>query len=234
MLEQIENIGGATMSTETQKDMLNALQVLSTLTEVPVVVKEFQEEWLLISYDLPHSDEGDKARSEFLKQAGHIGAVQHTESVYLLPWTAQANMEVIRLAEVGKVYCWYGAATTPEQVQELSRQYDAGLAKQVDRIEERAVRILGHVSDSHHKMARKMLDATWPQFEGLARSVVARGHMQMAQRLNAVREVLQLCQRQLDGSPGIVPQLQNVMRSAFEVIDSDPETVSMMKDVTHE
>ena len=186
------------MTTETQETMLKALQVLSTLTEVPVEIKEFQDNWLMITYDLPHSEAGDKARSEFLQQAGHIGAVQHTESVYLLPWTAHANLEVIKLSEVGRVYCWYGAATTTEQMEELSRIYDAGLAKQVDRIEERAVRILGHVSDNHHKMARKMLDATWPHFLGLARSVVARGDMLMAQRLNTVREVLNLCQVQLE------------------------------------
>jgi hypothetical protein len=182
------------MTTETQETMLNALQVLSTLCEVPVEVKEFQEDWLLISYDLPHSEAGDKARSEFLHQAGRIGAVQHTESVYMLPWTAYANLEVIKLAEVGKVYCWYGAATTTEQAMELSAQYDSGLAKQVGKLEERAVKILGHVSDGHQKMGQKMLDTTWPQFEGLARSVVARGHMEMAQKLNAVREILLLCQ----------------------------------------
>ena len=75
--------------------------------------------------------------------------MQHTESVYLLPWTPNANLEALKLAEVGKVYVWYAKASDEAQAAALTREYDAGLKKKLVELEERAIRILGHAKDNH-------------------------------------------------------------------------------------
>ena len=41
-------------------------------------VTNLVKEWILITYDLPNTVEGNKARFAFLKQAPKIGAVMHT------------------------------------------------------------------------------------------------------------------------------------------------------------
>ena len=181
-----------TMEEFTTDNKVAALKVMAVLGNVPLEVKEFQTSWFLITYDMPHSPEGDKARHEFLVNAATIGAIQHTESVYLLPWIPEANMEAIKLAEVGKVYVWYAKASDEMQAADLTREYDRGLRKRLEKLEARAIKILEHASQHHDKRAESMLEHTWPVFNGLARAVAARGSVDLAEYMEGIRTALNI------------------------------------------
>jgi hypothetical protein len=48
------------------------------MTDSKIKVQDVVDKWLLLTYDLPHSEEGDKARALFLARAAAIGATRHT------------------------------------------------------------------------------------------------------------------------------------------------------------
>ncbi len=70
------------------------IEMLARLSDTKIKCRDIVDRWLLLTYDIPHNEKGDKARREFLNAATLVGATQHTESVYLLPWTPAAFSNV--------------------------------------------------------------------------------------------------------------------------------------------
>ena len=124
-----------------------------------------------------------------------MGAIQHTESVYLLPWIPEANLEAIKLAGAGKVFVFYAKASDEMQAADLTREYDIGLRRRLEKLEERAMKILEHASQRHNKRVESMLESTWPVFNGLARAVASRGSVDLAEYLDAIRTALNIAAR---------------------------------------
>lgn len=176
----------ATITLDQQANNLSGLKILSEIFEVPVVVKEFQNDWILFTYDLPNTKEGIKARYEFLYKAKWLGAIQHTESVYLMPWTHQSNTAALNLASVGKVYLWYTKVGDEQQAIGLTRDYDTGLEARIEDLTKRVDKILEQAKKDHRGQVLRMAETTWEKINGIGKAILERGDENLANKLYSV------------------------------------------------
>lgn len=174
------------------KEKRAALEVMAALIGTEVNVKEVEDDWLVISYDLPVTAEGDKTRRDFLAEARIYGAVQLNESVYIMPWTDYANSLALKLAQAGKAMFFYSQPGLPEWNKALTSQYDASLVAEVSRLTERVGRIVGHCADGRYKVAARMREKTIPILDGLSQAVLQRGLEREAERLLELRNLLDM------------------------------------------
>ena len=172
-----------TLTATEQEEKLAALKVLSLLAEVPVEVKKFHSDWILLTYDLPNTKAGVKARYAFLNSARYLGAMMHTESVYLLPWTDAANAAAMALAEAGDIVVWHASPGDNQHAVVLTRNYDKGMKKVIGTLSDRADRIVGHAEKSHEQQVRRMADKTWELINSFSKAVVSRGDEKLAKDL---------------------------------------------------
>lgn len=127
---------------ETEKVRKTAeLEITAMLSGETVATREICDKWILLTYDMPHTVAGDKARRNFLIQARKLGACQHTESVYLMPYSAAAGEVCLELAKAGKLFVWTSESTNPDQAREITTKYDkdlrvmlTGLSERIDRM----------------------------------------------------------------------------------------------------
>lgn len=176
----------ATMTVEKQAEQLAALKALSQIFEIPITVKGFENSWILFTYDLPNTKEGVKTRYEFLNRARWLGAVQHTESVYLMPWTDRANAAALELAKSGKVYLWYTKVGDEQQAVSLTRDYDDGLTARIEELVKRVDKILNQARADHKRQVNRMATTTWEKINGLGRAIIERGDDNLAAKLYSV------------------------------------------------
>ena len=176
-----------TQSSDPRKD----LEASAKLFEIPVDVKDIPAKWVLITYDCPKSEAGDKARGEFLASAKRIGAIMHTESVYLAPWTDRFNSAALDLSAIpeAKVYIWT-AETDAETMRELARHYDMMVGKWMDEIDERLESIRGHVFENHNKLASRMIGRTADMCQEMEAIIKNRGSRVLMDRLTQTRLAL--------------------------------------------
>lgn len=151
------------------------LEVMSGLTDTPIETRELVDKWLLVTYDLPHTEAGDKARREFLLKAQAIGATRHTDSVYLLPWTPQAELLALQLARIGEVVLWTSTTTEEGAAKEVTRVYDKGLEPILDEIAGRIDRINEHLEKRRYKRANKMIPKTERMLNSVGSAIERRG-----------------------------------------------------------
>ena len=173
----------ATMTIEAQEEKLVGLKALSEIFEIPLKVKSFQNDWILITYDLPNTKEGVKTRYEFLNKAKWLGAAQHTESVYLLPWTDRASMVALELAKSGKVYLWYTKVGDEQQAISLTETLDASLENRIIDLEKRVEKVLFHAKKDHVKQVRRMAESTWEKINGIGKAIMETGNETLASKL---------------------------------------------------
>lgn len=153
---------------------IGELETLAVLFDRDIEIKSIMTDFMLITYDIPSSKEGMKARADFLRTARRFGVVQHTESVYYAPWTTEANVAVTKLAGKGKVYVWRASVTDETQARYLTKVYDLTLMKWIEGISERLMRMREHVSAAHAGRAKKMLKVTAALVDGLNEAVTTR------------------------------------------------------------
>lgn len=175
------------METEKKPVDFSSIEVMARLTDVKIETRELVDRWLLITYDLPHNEAGDRARREFLDQARRIGATHHTDSVYLLPWTTYAEQLALQLATRGEVCVWTSQTTNEAKAKEITASYDAGLAPQVDEISERLDKISEHLSAKHFKRADQMLEKTVEMVDALEDAILRRGSAELFISLQLLR-----------------------------------------------
>jgi hypothetical protein len=132
--------------------------------------------WILISYDIPHNEAGDKARGDFLRAAAAIGATRHTDSVYLMPDSPEARSLALRLAatEGGEVWCW-GNAQSLNHAEEVTARYDAALKPLIKELEERLDKIAGYRATNHQKRVMQMIPKTERVLADVEAAVARRG-----------------------------------------------------------
>lgn len=166
-----------------------SMEVLARLTNTEINVREVCDQWLLLTYDLPHNEAGDKARRKFLLESLAIGATRHTDSVYLMPWTTAAEMLALQLSRVtgGDVVVWRSNATSPEQAKEITKNYDASLRPILDDIAERIDRINEYQGKRYFKRANKMMVKTEKMLAQMEQAVLRRG----SASLYIILEILQ-------------------------------------------
>lgn len=98
------------------------------MTDSRIQVRDVVDKFLLLTYDLPDTEAGNKARTHFLTEARAIGAVSHTESVFMMPWSPAAEALALNLAktEGGEVICW-AQAQPLNKAEEITQRYDNAL-----------------------------------------------------------------------------------------------------------
>lgn len=170
-------------------EQLGDLKAVSNLFDAQVHAREIVEDWLLITYDIPRTAEGDRARYEFLHQARAVGAVAHTESVYLMPWTTLANIAAVSISKVGRVYLWY-ARTDVGMARELTVLYDKHVWEWVEDVEKRIDRIGDHASAGKLKLAGKMAERTVSLIADLQDVVRRRGSIRLRDAIDALTSKL--------------------------------------------
>lgn len=191
------------------EEQIAGLELMARLTDSPLTIKTFIDSWILLTFDLPHNEEGDRARREFLANAKRLGAVMHTESVYYMPFTQAASLTALEMAKVkgGEVHVWYSQTPDEQKAIELTKDYDERLVPEITKLDERGQKIMGHIGEGHYEMAKKMLDNTWDTVNGLAKAVAARGSEELGERLNQTVQLLKLAQQLADKDPDTIKQL---------------------------
>lgn len=172
---------------ENMPEQAQQLEAMGTLFDTEIGVKEIAEEWLVLTYDVPNDKKGQQARYEFLKQARLMGFVQHTESVYYGPWTHEANVIAINLAQAGKVWAWHSKAASPEQAAELAMVYDRQMTQWLDEAAERLPNIRKHASDGKTGLASKMVEHTLEMVLTLEPAIGRRNSILLTEKLAKVK-----------------------------------------------
>lgn len=147
--------------------------------------------WLLLTYDIPRTPAGDKARRHFLEKAARIGAVQHTESVYLLPWTAESLKLAAGVAKVGHAYLWTTKMEDKEHASEVTRTYDKKIKLRFDQIGKRIDKIEVHV-EKRPKTAQRMAASTRKMLDDLEAAVVRRRSNELYKMILKLRKRLEV------------------------------------------
>jgi len=176
-----------------KKADFTSLEVLARLTGTPMPeTRELVDRWLLLTYDLPHNQKGDKARREFLVNARMIGATRHTDSVYLMPWTKTAEVLALQLARAGGDLCvWTSQTTEEDKAREITRNYDQGIEPVLDEISGRVDRIEEHMNHRRFKRAQKMMDKTERMLTGIEQALIRRGSAELFIYLTLIKRRLQ-------------------------------------------
>ena len=169
------------------EEQLDRLEITAKIVDVPIEVRELVDSWLLITYDIPATEEGHRARREFLKLARLAGAVEHIESTYVLPWSPLADIAVLEAAAHGRAFIWYSKAKDTQMAEAVTRQYDKKADQIFDDVEERIDRIKKHLVDGKRKLASRMLEKTDPMINGLERMAVQRGSLELYDRWKMLR-----------------------------------------------
>lgn len=157
-----------------EDERLAGIEVMSRMAGIPIEVKAICHQWILLTYDLPATKEGDKARSAFLKRARAIGAIEHTASVYLLPWTPESENLALDVAEAGHAYLWTSEVKDEKRARELTSTYDTKLEPVFDQIGERIDRIEGH-QEKRPKLAQRMAEKTRQMLDDVEAAITRRG-----------------------------------------------------------
>ena len=161
-------------------------------------VKELVDRWILLTYDLPVTKEGNDARYKFLNAAHRIGAIKHTNSVYLMPWTPEAELAALEVASMGDAFLWI---STVKDTAELTRDYDKKSEKIFDEVYNRIDNIEQHMLQNHTKRAISMIDRTKPMIESLIKIAVHRGSMELYEKAAELNEKYKYIQHKLNDSP---------------------------------
>jgi len=165
------------------------LEVLARMTDSKIQIKEVVEKFLLITYDLPRSEAGNKARQQFLIQAKSIGAVQFTESVYMMPWGGEAERLALSLAKTagGEVIVWSQAQPLNKQ-EEVTASYDNALRPRMVEISERLDKIGEYKYKNRRKMVLKMLPKTEQLMANMEAAIARRGSEVLAVWLELLKQ----------------------------------------------
>ena len=155
---------------------LRTAEALARLQGIKINEREMVDNWILITYDLPGTEEGNKARGTFLKEAPKFGAVMHSRSVYLMPLTDEAQIAAVNLSKVkaGTVYVWT-SKVDPEQAQSLTKFYDNKLKIQIELIKTRIKKMEKLELDEKFGLANRMKMKTTKLFNHLLFAVAQRG-----------------------------------------------------------
>jgi hypothetical protein len=165
------------------------LEVLARMTDSKIRVREVVDSWMLITYDLPNSEEGNMARQHFLIAAAAIGAVSQTESVYFMPWSPEAQILALNLAKVagGEVIVW-GKAEPLNRKDEVTARYDAKLEPLMDGIVERLDKMDAYRFTNKQKRVIKMIPKTERLIQNAEAAISRRGSQTLIVWLQALKE----------------------------------------------
>lgn len=149
-------------------------QMLAKFEGIKFEPKELVDNWLLLTYDLPANEEGGKARYAFMKKAPKIGAVMHTRSVYLIPWSEKAELAALEVTKHGTAFLWTSAVTDEDKKKEVTEFYDKSINEKLDEAEDRINRIKDHQKENELRSANRMIRKTGEFIGDAANSALLR------------------------------------------------------------
>lgn len=155
------------------------IKLVSQLSGVNVKVRDICHDWILITFDIPKTKEGDKIRQKFYKVASRIGAIIHTESCYLLPWCPETEDVIIDISSIGNCFVWLSTIKDDGMAKEITLQYDSGVYEYVKVIEERIKKMEGHLQSNRYNHFTKMLPKTHKLIAQLNKIATARGSVEL-------------------------------------------------------
>jgi ribosomal protein L30/L7E len=150
-------------------------------------VTNLVKEWILITYDLPNTVEGNKARFAFLKQAPKIGAVMHTRSVYLMPNTKESQLASLELTKHGDVEIWISEVEDVAKQTRLTEFYDKAMDNQLTLIEKRLNRIKSLQDEEKFGMATRMINKTSDLLNSSLFAITQRGSKTLYTKLTGLQ-----------------------------------------------
>lgn len=181
---------------EQEKDlaigMINA-EHLMFVPNAQIEVKEILDKFVLVTYDIPATKEGSHARSQFLERAKIRGAVMLGESNYLAPASLLNDLQILKTAEVGKVYIFVSELQDESDRIDVTRKYDKRILEVFKETEERLGKIGKHIEDGKFGLAHKMLPKTEEQVNNLVKVAVARGSQMLYDRWSTMKQILDAC-----------------------------------------
>lgn len=153
------------------------LETMARMTDSKIKVQDVVDKWLLLTYDLPHSEEGDKARALFLARAAAIGATRHTDSVYLLPWSPEAEALALSISKVegGQVIAWAKAEPLMNK-EEITQNYDNGLKPLLKEISVRLDKMDAYSFNNSQKRVIQMTPKTERLLDNAEAAIIRRGN----------------------------------------------------------
>lgn len=179
-------------ATKIESSNINELKLHAALMDVDVQTRELFSNVILITYDIPNTKDGAKARSTFLRDARRLGAAQHSESVYFMPWTFQTNLLITELSATkgGKVYTWHSQVEDERQIATLAIQYDTMIDSAIDALNERIAKIRTHLDKERFRVASKMIDRSLSALSDLELIVNNRNSERLQKDLKDVKREL--------------------------------------------
>jgi hypothetical protein len=177
---------------DTIQEMADTLKATAVLIDSPLQVDELMDEYILITYDVPVTEEGNEARTEFLQRTRQIGAVQLSASVYYMPWVDGANEAALLLAEVKEavVNVHYSKAGSDDQAFQMRTLYDMAITKWFVEAEERLRRGYQHLYDGKPGTTIRMTRVTLETAKNLKQVATRRGSQEMIDRAEKLYEDL--------------------------------------------
>ena len=164
--------------------MLAVLEGIESIQE-----RELVKDWLLITYDLPVTEEGNKARGHFLQTAPRLGAMMHTRSVYFMPQTQLSELAALELSKIehAKVFVWT-SSMDDLKAKELTELYDSRIRDEITTIEERIKNARKHVAKEQWGMAGRMMPNTIEAFNTTLYTAIQRGSREIIDELTKLRQ----------------------------------------------
>lgn len=155
---------------------LNVAKALAKMKDIQINSRELIDEWVLITYDIPVTEDGNKARSNFLKLAPKIGAIMHSRSVYLMPNTKQAQAAAVELSATigGDVYIWT-SKVDEQQAKQITSLYDKKISEKVEHLYDRIKKENELILNEKFGMADRMHRKSVNLFHQLLFSAIQRG-----------------------------------------------------------
>lgn len=150
--------------------------------DAKLVIQEVVTKFALITYDLPATKEGAKARAEFLESARFRGAIMHTESVYLAPFSIVNDLGVLKTAKVGEVRIFVAVPLEKDDCAKMTREYDKKISEVFKEAEDRFEKVSQHVADGQYGLAHKMMPRTSEWIDALKKAAIARGSQHLYDR----------------------------------------------------
>lgn len=159
-------------------EKLELAKMMSQLKGIEFQHRDLVDQWILLTYDLPVTPEGNKIRGEFLKKAPKIGAVMQNRSVYLMPLTKETQVAALDLSKAhnGSVYCWTSVAMDEDINRGLTALYDVRIGEMITTIRNRVDKIKQHIKDEKFRFAKMMLRKTVVLFNNAMYSTAQRGN----------------------------------------------------------
>lgn len=125
---------------------------------MPVEIKQIVDDYLLLTYDLPATQ--GKLRKRFLKEAMAAGAIAHTQSVYLMPFSAKMQALANDLAATGHAVIWRSKQENAVTAKQITIKYAEHIQARCQLIEQRLVQVNDHIEAGRLGKATRMIKKT--------------------------------------------------------------------------